>query len=371
MAIHVQPDVTERVRRGATPPAEWYTSDEVFRAEREFVFRRNWVCVGHVNDVAETGAFFTTEVAGEPVVVTRAQDGELRAFLNICRHRCSKVVLEKSGRRRTLQCHYHAWTYNLDGTLRSAPRFDRQPGFDREQLGLGTVGVGEFAGFIFVNLDPAADPLSTFLGPLPDILAQSGVDPGSLVFERRIEYDIDANWKIVVENYLECYHCPVAHRALVGLIDVDRYQLTGYEHVSQQFVPAAENGTSGRDFYDKGATVQNGSYSLLWPDFMMLFQPGPAHLNVMYTRPVSADRTVLHSDFYFPAGTAQTEECTALVEFIDLVQSEDKVLCESVQEGLSSSTAPVGYTMTHAGEELVNHFHLMVCRAFAEAGLAD
>src|SRR5262249_13896419 len=170
---------------------------------------------GPLEWVAEPGARFPCSAGAAPVVVVRDGDGELRAFLNVCRHRGSVIVKERDSGK-TLQCPYHAWTYGLDGCLRAAPRAEREESFDATQLGLRPVQVESWGPFVFVNADLDAAPLADSLGSIPSL-----IDPGALVFRERLDLQLEANWKVAVENYLECYHCPVAHKDFSALVDVD------------------------------------------------------------------------------------------------------------------------------------------------------
>src|SRR5918995_1690293 len=195
---------------GRTLPFDWYSDPAVLRLERERIFRRTWQYAGRADQVTEPGAFFTCDRGGVPIVVVRDKEETLRAFLNVCRHRGS-LVCEGEGRRETLQCPYHAWTYSLDGRLRAAPRADREEGFDAEALGLRAAALATWGPFVFINLDADADPLAEALGRAPELLAEAGVDVAGLRFHHRSESSAAANWKVVCENYLECYHCPTAH----------------------------------------------------------------------------------------------------------------------------------------------------------------
>jgi choline monooxygenase len=187
----------------------------VLVAERERIFRTAWHYVGHVGRLPDPPSYFACTTGGLPVVVTRDVDGELRAFVNVCRHRGSEIA-SGAGHRSTLQCPYHAWTYGLDGELRSVPRADREAGFDRSGLGLVPLRLDVWGPFLFVSADPASASLAESLA-----CARLPFDPSSLVFRERVHFALDANWKIAVENYLECYHCPVAHPGFSALVDVD------------------------------------------------------------------------------------------------------------------------------------------------------
>src|SRR5437899_973250 len=175
----------------STLPYSWYTDDELLRRERALIFAHSWQYTGRAEQVAEPGSFLATDAGGIPVLVTRDDGGELRAFLNVCRHR-GAVLTEGCGTRSTIQCHYHAWTYDLDGSLRSAPRSEREDDFDKSELSLLPASVGTWGPFLFVN--PAADaiPLADYLGELPEILARE-IDVDGLVFHSRVEFGANAN----------------------------------------------------------------------------------------------------------------------------------------------------------------------------------
>ena len=212
----------ERITRGwvarrwsratETLPYSWYADPAVAAAERERIFRRSWQYAGHTGELNGPGSMFPTQVGGLPVVVVLDSGGELRAFLNVCRHR-GTVLVNEPQTRGTIQCPYHAWTYGLDGTLRGAPRSKEEPDFDAACLGLVPVQAGTWGPFVFVNPDMEAPPLDAALGNLPEVVAENGLDVDSLRFHHRVGYEIQANWKIAIENYLECYHCQLNHPA--------------------------------------------------------------------------------------------------------------------------------------------------------------
>ena len=215
------PALRRLLEGGLTLPASWYSDADVLRLEQQRIVRRTWQYAGARDSVAEPGAFITCRPGGVPAVVVRGRDAELRAFVNVCRHRGHEVA-QGCGRRETLQCPYHAWTYDLDGSLRAAPRSEREPGFDRSEWSLQPMLVETWGPMVFVNLDLDAAPLDETLGQLPEELAAHGVDPALYEYRGRSrEWVVAANWKIVVENFLECYHCPVAHKSFSSLIDVD------------------------------------------------------------------------------------------------------------------------------------------------------
>ena len=302
---------------GESNPWRWYTDAEVLALERERIFRPAWHYVTHVGRVAEPGAYHASRVGGLPVVVVRDSGGELRAFLNVCRHRGSELVCGE-GQRETLQCPYHAWTYGLDGELRSAPRADREEGFDRADLSLLPLRLETWGPFLFVSADPAPAPLVEALGGLT-----LPFDPASLVFRERVEYALETNWKIAVENYLECYHCPVAHRGFSRLVDVDpdAYVLEGvWPRWSQYGHARAGDGRC--------------EFHLLWPALKVNVYPGLANLSIGPVWPESPGRTAGFLDYFF-GPDVDDEAARELIAFDDRVGREDAALVESVQRGVS------------------------------------
>src|SRR4029450_13364063 len=221
------------IERGASLPASWYTDADVATRERDRIFRRTWQYAGRSEQVTRVGDYFTAAMGDVPIVVVRNEDG-LSGFVNVCRHRRHEVA-SGSGNRKVLQCPYHAWTYGLDGGLRAAPRSDHEPGFDRASLPLLPVSVDTWGPFVFANLE-CGTLLSRVLGGLPAIIGRSGLRLDDLRFSGREEWTAGANWKVMIENFLECYHCPVQHPGFSAVIDVrpDAYRLQAHGGVSSR-----------------------------------------------------------------------------------------------------------------------------------------
>jgi choline monooxygenase len=362
----VPADLAASLEAGYTLPGEWYTSASVFQLEKERIFARAWQYAGHLCELREPGDFFTCRVGDVPLVVLRDERGELRAFINVCRHRGSELVLQERGRRKSIQCHYHAWTYGLDGSLRAAPGEKDEPGFCREAFSLLPAQVATWGPLIFVNPDMGAAPLSTLLGELPLLVAGTGLDVSRVTRRIRHRYEIAANWKIVVDNYLECYHCPVAHPSFSDLIDVDDYQVTEYEYFSTQSGAVKESARNGRRSpYTISDGVDQGFYAYLWPNFTINIYPGPGHVSLNLFQPVDVDRTVAVYDYCF-ADDVSDGEVEEFVAFIDQVQREDIVLCESVQRGMRSGHFRQGKLLL-SRESALRHFQKLVYRALHPA----
>ena len=311
-----------------TLPYSWYVEPDVLRRERARIFARTWQYAGRADQVAANGSYLATDAGGVPVLVTRDQAGELRAFVNVCRHR-GAVLLDGCGERATIQCHYHAWTYNLDGTLRSAPRAEREDGFDPSELSLLPASAGTWGPFLFVNPDRAAPPLEEHLGALPEILGRA-IDLDALVFHSRVEFGSDANWKIVVENFLDCYHCPTAHPGFSEDVDVhpDRYLLEAHA-------------TFGAQFATHRRTGDQGQFHLLSPNTGINVFPGPPNLSIGPILPAGTARTERYLDYFFAPGVDE-EWIRDFFAFDEQVGREDAVLVESVQRGASSGLVDRG-----------------------------
>jgi choline monooxygenase len=288
------------------------------------------------------GDFFTARAGRIPVVVTHADDGETRAFVNVCRHRGS-VVAEGAGNRKTLQCPYHAWTYGLDGRLRAAPRAD----FELDGIGLVPVRLERWGPFLFVNADVGAAPLADALGDVPAQVAELGLDLEALRFHHRSEWSLASNWKVVAENFLECYHCAVAHPSFTALVDVspDAYRLKVGDRYSTQIGPARDGG-------------MRSQFHFVWPNTGINVFPGEPNLSIGPIVPASPERTDRFLDYFFGAGVEEAW-IGELLELDDQVGSEDRALVERVQTGVASGVLTEGRLIGEA-ERLVGHFQGLV-----------
>jgi phenylpropionate dioxygenase-like ring-hydroxylating dioxygenase large terminal subunit len=340
-----------------TLPWTWYADPGVLRREGERIFARAWQYVGQTGQVEEDGSYFASVAGQIPVVVTRARDGLLRAFVNVCRHR-GHVVASGAGARETLQCPYHAWTYGLDGALRAAPRSDREPGFEFGELGLQSIRVDMWGPFVFVNPDPDAEPLAHALGDVPTRLAEI-IDVDALQFRFRSEFELEANWKIACENFLECYHCAVAHPGFTAAVDVspDSYQLEAHGLVSSQVGPLRQNG----DSFLAGGEVQRSQFHFLWPNFGINVFPGQPNLSCGPILPLGPERTCRFLDYFF-APDADQAWIDELIAFDDQIGKEDRALVEGVQRGVRSGVLPEGRLLSES-EQLVAHFQGLCAQA--------
>jgi choline monooxygenase len=351
--------------RGLSLPASWYTDPAVLALEQARVFRRSWQYVGRADQLARTGDYVTGDAGGVPVVVVRGGDG-LRGFVNVCRHR-RHLVMSGAGNRKALQCPYHAWVYDLDGCLRAAPRSEREPGFDRADLSLLPVRAEAWGPFVFVNADAGAPPLAHFLGELPALIARNGLDLASLRFREREEWRAEANWKVHIENYLECYHCPVAHPGFSSVIDVDpdAYVLRAFEWFSTQHAPPRAGAIGGKGAaYDARGEVALAQYYHLWPNFALSTHPGHPNLIAHAWLPDGPEHTRGVTERFF-GPDAPEDFVRAVTAFSRQVGEEDLALTASVQAGLRAGLPEQGRLLGES-ERLVLHFQRLVLGALSE-----
>jgi len=357
-------DLAGDLERGLSLPASWYTEPGIVERERTRIFRRAWHYVGRAERVGKVGDYFTASVGDMPIAVVRSESA-LNAFVNVCRHRRHEVVTG-AGNLKSLQCPYHAWRYDLDGRLRAAPRSEHEKGFDRTAYPLLPVQVETWGPFVFVNPDLAAPPLSRLLGDLPRIIASSGLVLDGLRFRQREEWESDANWKVMIENFLECYHCPVQHPSFSTVVDVDEdtYSLRAYEWFSSQVAPVRRSALEGRGRkppYDARGAVTQAQYHYLWPNFTVSVNPGHPNLSVDVWIPDGPERTRGFSEHWFGPDVPE-QFVREVIAFNKLVGAEDDRLTSSVQRGLRAGLPAQGRFLVRS-EQLVIHFQKLVLSA--------
>jgi phenylpropionate dioxygenase-like ring-hydroxylating dioxygenase large terminal subunit len=346
-----------------TLPWSWYRDPAVLELEQERIFRRAWQYAGHLGELPEPASYAVSRAGDVPILLTRDRDDGLRAFVNVCRHRGS-LLADEPACRETVQCPYHAWTYGLDGTLRAAPRAEREPGFARDELGLLPVRVERWGPLLFVNPDAGEGPLAETLGELPELVASAGVDVGALAFHHRSASTAAANWKVCCENYLECYHCAVAHPGFSAVIDVSprAYELEETaEWFSTQRGPVRDGGA--RPFALDGE-VERSQFHFLWPNVTINIAPGRANLSIGPILPDGPERTSRRLDYFF-APDADPVWVRDYLAWDDQVGVEDTALVERVQRGVRSGAIAEGRLLTQS-ERLVAHFQRLTAAALAE-----
>jgi len=362
-------DVREQIECAQTLASRFYTDPAILAIEKTRIFQRTWQLVGtlhqpcgEVNGIKRTisdpESFFTVDVVGEPVIVVRDKQSELRAFSNVCRHRAGPIALG-SGCKNGLRCQYHGWTYTLNGRLIGTPDVDGVEFFDRSTMGMVPLRCETWGQFIFVNFDLHAEPLSAWFGKIPE--QARGFQFEGLEFAERRDYLIDCNWKVYVDNYLEGYHIPIAHPGLMKEIDYAQYRTDTYRYYSQQFAPirAMKPEDSGERIYAPGPGLQDALYFWIFPNLMLNIYPDNIQTNVIV--PLSHEKTLTIFEWFFHhAGSQQVREGIAkAIAFSEEVQREDVGLCEHVQRGLRSAAYDRGrYSVKR--ENGVHHFHMLL-----------
>jgi choline monooxygenase len=360
-------DPSAPLERASTIPAPWYCDPRIADLERDSVFRANWQVAGRLDQVRQTGQFFTADVAGEPIVVVRGEDGPLRAFYNVCRHHAAAVVPQTHGCAKQFRCPYHGWTYGTDGALKGMVEFEGVCHFDRGANGLVPIRLDAWENLIFVNLDGRCMALRDFLGTVPELVAPLELTKKLHYFDRRV-YTLGCNWKVYVDNYLDGgYHVPHAHKGLSSVIEYTKYTIENFERSCLQSSPlsADENTTSGV------AATRRGRAFYLWiyPNFMINAYEGVMDTNLVL--PLGVDKCIVVFDYYFAeigaTAEAHNKESIAVSE---KVQNEDMAICDSVQRGLHSGAYLAGRLSVRreAGEHLFHRLlHADLTAALNEA----
>ncbi len=338
-----------------TIPGPWYVDARIAELEAKTVFSKTWQMVGRVEQVEKPGQFVTANIAGEPIVAVRGNDGVLRGFYNVCRHHAAAVVTEACGQASILHCPYHGWNYGLDGSLKGMPEFDGVRDFDRQKNGLVPVKAEVWEKFVFVNLDPQAASLQDFLGGLVKRVAQLGVN--KLHYFDTRSYDIACNWKVFVDNYLDGgYHVPHLHKGLNSVLDYKEYTIENEDRYCLQSSPMV----SSDEDKATGATRKGDRAWYFWqyPNLMINCYEGYMDTNLVL--PVDVDHCRVIFDFYFSdVSEARREYNEQSVAVGARVQEEDLGICEAVQRGLKSRAYGAGRLSVRreAGEHL---FHRLL-----------
>ena len=323
----------------STIPSAWYTDERIFRLEQETVFSRSWQVAARTDQFIRSGAYVTTEIAEEPIVIVRGGDNELRGFFNVCRHHAAAVMTDAEGHAKQMRCPYHGWTYSLEGELKGTPDFNEVCGFDRSQNGLLPIEIATRGKWIFARLANEGNrSLESFLGR--DLIDQlHTIDLNSLYWFARRRYTLNCNWKVFVDNYLDGgYHVPHLHKGLDSVLDYSKYTIENGERYCLQSSPMVSTCD------DEVGAVRGGNRALyywLYPNFMMNYYEGVLDTNLV--RPITIDRTEVIFDFYFAdVSGAARERNLKSVEVGERIQQEDVGICESVQRGLRSRAYQAG-----------------------------
>jgi Rieske 2Fe-2S family protein len=363
--------------RARTLPAAAYTSPEVFAWEQEHFFEGSWVCVGRSSAAGEPGDQLALHAGREGILLVRDVTGELRAFSNVCRHRGHELVRGTGpARGKAIRCPYHRWTYGLDGTFIGGPGLASQPGFDKRDPDHSLVQVRavEWRGWVFVNVSGDAPPFEDHLGSLDDLVAD--YEPERLFVGASHRYEIAANWKIVVENYHECYHCSEIHPELCTVSSPgsgEDYEPSGLViGGSMELLPHAE--TMSLDGISLGVPFRKLSeaarrdvhYVQIFPNVLLSIHPDYVMTHIL--EPLDAGRTRIDCSWLFPPEAREREAFSPsyAAEFWDITNQEDWAACESVQVGAGRR----GYRQSpfSSAEHVVHQSMALVAHGYLEGG---
>jgi Rieske 2Fe-2S family protein len=349
----MQPTETPTFRKTAdtfkagakTLPQRYFVSPEILAEEKETIFSKQWVLVGHQSQIATAGDYLTSDVAGESLMVVRDKSGELRGFYNVCRHRGTRLCEKKTGHLSAIQCPYHAWTYALDGKLIGAPHMDTVQGFDKADYSLHAIRLALWEGFVFVNIDDSPTPLEEWFAPLAGKFTHWNLP--KLHSAKRIEYDVRANWKLIFENYSECYHCPGVHPALSKLTPYDSAEndlsegpfLGGFMRITKGKSLSMSGNACALPVGDiKAENHARVFYYSIFPN--MLLSLHPDYVMVHQIWPNSPERTLILCDWFFHPEAAGVSDPSYnpddAIEFWDMTNKQDWHVCELSQQGTAS-----------------------------------
>lgn len=349
------PDKITALESATALPARFYVGEAMLAMEKRAVFARSWQLVAHQGQLAEAGDHVVEQVGDVPVIVVRGQDGVLRAFPNVCRHRAGPLALCNGKGARALHCKYHGWSYTLEGQLRSAPEMQGAADFDVSAIRLPPLRVVEWQGLVFVALSDNVPPFEEVYAGITERIAP--IDLAAMRFLRRDSYDIACNWKVYIDNFLEGYHLPHVHPGLSKVLDYRVYDTELFPWHSLQHSPLRNSG----DIYGDGEAF----YYFVYPNVMLNIMPGRLQTNRIL--PLGPDRCRVEFDYYY----AQDEQAQARIAndqaFSDEVQAEDITICEAVQKGLVSGTYEAG-RLCPKRESALWLFHNQLRAAYAAAG---
>jgi phenylpropionate dioxygenase-like ring-hydroxylating dioxygenase large terminal subunit len=322
-------------------PQKYFVSPDIFTKEQAEIFSKEWLLVGHQSQIPNAGDYIVQRVNRESLIVIRDRSAKIHGFFNVCRHRGSRLIEDNCGNRVAIQCPYHAWTYGLDGRLIGAPHMDEVPEFEKADYPLHPVHLELWEGFIFVNLKKNPEPLQKWFAPLSGKFSHWNMS--ILQPAKRIEYDVHANWKLMFENYSECYHCPGVHPQLQKVSPYDSAEndlregpfLGGFMKINPG-KSLTMSGSACAAFVGKIENLQQVFYYSIFPN--MLLSLHPEYVMVHQLWPQSPERTLIVCDWLFHPDAFKRKDFNPddAIEFWDMTNKQDWHVCELSQRGISS-----------------------------------
>ncbi len=344
------------IKVASTIPSEWYTSDAFFRQEMHSIFNRGWNLVGSMDSLKTKGDYFTAQAGSENFLIVKFGDGshDIKGLVNVCRHRAGPVAVG-CGNSKVLQCKYHGWIYDLNGNLIGTPEFQGVENFEKQDHPLPEVKLGFKGPFIFASLNPLIS-FEEFCGEIKtdDCKQSDDVFSTKLVPFLKRDYEVACNWKVYVDNYLEGYHLPLVHKGLSAELDYSQYRTETSTWFSEQFAPAKNSASYYRT--DLGDTAR---YYWLFPSTMVNAYQNIVQTNVVL--PISKNKTIVKFIWYEKPDSGDETRVAEMIKFSDVIQEEDRLICEQVQKNLNSVTYESGrYSVKR--ENGLHHFHSLLSK---------
>jgi choline monooxygenase len=351
--------------------ARSYHCVEHFRAEMSAVFHKNWIYTLHESQLPEIGSYETFEIAGKPLLIVRSADNVIRTFYNVCVHR-GHLLAKGPGKSTSFTCPYHAWTYSSNGKLRGAPGIPNVDDLPACHRNLVEIETNLEHGFVFVRLNPGGASIEELYGDFFEQLRRKLSMFDRLRFAKRFTAEVDGNWKIMIENYLECYHCTPTHPALADLMSIKDYRAVQSEYLLSTVAPAGRPDNAAYRYRLDDRSSREFSGWWLWPNATFNIFPGQQNLLIFHMLPVAAEKTIGYCDYFFIDGQVD-DEAQALMDWEgNILEAEDNNLIVAAQKGMRSEALKSGIFVVDEGRDYISegplaHFNMLISRALANA----
>ena len=352
--LHITP-----IERADTIPSQWYYEPVMLDLEKKTIFEKEWQLAGHISQIPSPGDSLCLHAGNEPVLIVHAEQGDYKAFFNVCKHRGGPMDV-KRGTKTVLQCQYHGWTYLMDGSLRGVPQFNKVELFDKKDFGLEPVEIRLWQGLIFVCTSKQPPEFKNVIKGISERI--DPINLASFQHYKTVEYIINCNWKLYADNFLEGYHIPIVHPELAKLLDYRNYVTETEQYYSLQYSPFSKNSTD--NFY--GDNDGQAFYYFIYPNIMLNILPGRLQTNII--EPIGAESCKVVFQYYYQDVNKAVKNGMAEkdLSYSEKIQQEDIEICEAVQRGLHSTAYHKGRFSVER-ELGVYHFQSLLKNSFKAA----
>jgi phenylpropionate dioxygenase-like ring-hydroxylating dioxygenase large terminal subunit len=357
-----------RAEQSWTLPASWYFDPAIYELEHEKIFYKTWWYVCHVSDVVKPGDYHVGSIADQSIFVIRDKSGELKAFYNVCSHR-AHPLLEGSGNTNLVVCPYHQWCYQPDGRFRGARGRETLKDWIPDNADLKPVRLELYGSFVFVNLDPKAAPLSTQAPKLVRDMYECCPQLDKLVRVKRAERDVAANWKTIVDNNHECYHCTVNHKSLMEIVDYNNKATWFEDGITFSHKVEHKNLANSAYSINEDDLKQESLFGFIFPNTIPLFFPGSPGVVMFQILPTGPETAKVRHDFYFLSEALSEPERSFMAWMTNTLVSEDMAICERVQTGLHSRGYRQGKFVVDRDHVEFSEHHVHLFQKFVHEGL--